>query len=95
MSLEDSTKMNVAMAATAKGDKVLRDIISQQASRANMVDLEIVWASAVLASPAIALQDLPAKFAVGIWIQPKPRLLSSYRVHEAFRTSSKNSFFSG
>jgi hypothetical protein len=69
--------MNLAMAAITEGDEVLGDIISQRASRADVMDLEIVWASAVLASPSVALQDLLAKFAVGIGIQPKPRLLRS------------------
>ena len=69
MSLEDSNmEMNVAMAATTEGDKVLGGIISEQASRANVVDMEIVWAPAVLASPSIALQDLPTEFGVGIGI---------------------------
>jgi hypothetical protein len=59
MSLEDSnTEMNLAMAAITKGDKILGDIIPEQASRANMMDLEIVWASAVLTSPTVALQYL-------------------------------------
>jgi hypothetical protein len=72
-----NTKMNLAMAAITKGDKVLGDIIPEQASRANMVGLEIVWTSAVLTSPSVSLQDLSAQFAVGIRVQPKPRPLRS------------------
>ena len=71
------------------------DVISEQASRANVMDLEIVWASAALAPPSVSLQDLSTEFAVGIGIQPEPRSLRSYRVHDAFRTSSMNSAFSG
>jgi len=78
MSLEDSnTDMDLAVASIAQRNEVFLDIISHQASRANMVDLEIVWASAVLASPSVALQDLPAEFGVGIRIQSKPRPLRS------------------
>jgi len=47
--------MDLTVATAAEGDKVLGDIIPEQASRANMVDLEIVWISTVLASPSVSL----------------------------------------
>jgi hypothetical protein len=87
--------MYLAVASIAHGDQVRLRIVTQQASRTNVVNLEIVWASAVLTPSSIALQDLPAKFAVGIRVQPKPGSSGSQRVHDAFRNSSKNSFFSG
>jgi hypothetical protein len=47
--------MYSAVASITHGDQVRLRIVTQQASRANMVDLEIVWASAVLASPSVSL----------------------------------------
>ena len=72
-----NTDMDFAVATAAECNEVLTDIVTQQASRANMMDLEIVWASAVLASPSVSLQDLSTEFAVGIGIQPEPRSLPS------------------
>ena len=59
------------MAYTAKGDEIFFHIASQQASRLNMMDLEIFGTSASLASPAIALEHLLAKPLIGIRVQAK------------------------
>jgi hypothetical protein len=56
--------MYLAVASIAHGDQVRLRIVTQQASRAKMMDLEIVWASAVLTSPSVALQDLPMQFLI-------------------------------
>jgi len=87
--------MYLAVASIAHGDQVQLRVVTQQASRPNVMDLEIVWASALLTSPTVSLQDLSTEFAVGLWIQSKPRPSGSQRVHDAFRTSSMNSAFCG
>jgi hypothetical protein len=69
--------MYSAVTSITHGDQVRLRIVTQQASRTNMVDLKIVWASAVLAPPSVSLQDLPAEFGVGIRIQSKPRPFQS------------------
>ena len=75
--MDACTTMGFTVATAAECNEVLGDVISEQASRANVMDLEIVWASAVLASPSVSLQDLSTEFAVGIGIQPEPRSLRS------------------
>ena len=69
--------MYLAVASIAHGDQVRLRIVTQQASRAKMMDLEIVWASAVLTSPTVSLQHLSTEFAVGIRVQLKPRSFGS------------------
>ena len=62
------------MARTAKGDEILFPIASQKAARLPMMDLQILGTSALLASPAIAFEDLLAKLSIGIRVQSKPGL---------------------
>ena len=67
-------KMGSPMACTAKGDEVFFHIASQTAARLQMMDLQSLGTSALLASPAIALKYLPAKLSIGILVQSKPGL---------------------
>lgn len=60
--------MDSAMAIIAKGDQILRYIFTQRTSPADVVNLENLWVSAVLTSPAITLEHLSAKFSVGMRI---------------------------
>jgi hypothetical protein len=66
--------MDFSMAPTAKRDEILFHIPSQQASQLNVMDLQILGASASLASPAIALEHLLAKHLIGVPVQAKPGL---------------------
>ena len=66
--------MNFSMASTAKGDEIFFRIASQQASRLNMMDLEILGTSTSLASPAVALEHSLAKSVIGNPVQAKSRL---------------------
>jgi hypothetical protein len=67
-------EMDFSMAPTAKGDEIFFHIPSQKASRLKVMDLEIFGTSASLASPAIALEHLPAKHLIGVTVQAKPGL---------------------
>jgi hypothetical protein len=65
--------MDVTVAISTERDQIFVGVITQQASRAHVVNLETIGTAAVLASPAIALQHFGAEFAIGIWVQPKSR----------------------
>jgi hypothetical protein len=66
--------MDVPMAGTAKSDEILLDVVSESASRLNVMDLEIFRRSTSLASPAVAFEHLLAKHAIGIPVQSEPWL---------------------
>jgi hypothetical protein len=63
------------MAFSAERDQISVDVVTQQASRADVVDLETIGTAAVLASPAVTLQHFGVEFAIRIWLQPKSRSL--------------------
>jgi hypothetical protein len=65
--------MDVSVAISAERDQILVFVITQSAPRANVVDLETIGTATILASPAVAPQHFGVEFAIGIWIQPKPR----------------------
>ena len=68
------TEMDFSMAPTAKGDEIFFHIASQKASRLNVMDLQILGASASLASPTIALENPLTKPPIGIPVQANPGL---------------------
>jgi hypothetical protein len=84
--------MDFSMARAATGDEIFFRIASQNASRLNVMDLQILGTSASLASPAIALEHLLAKRVLGIPVQAKPASSWDARIHKAFGIRSKNSF---
>jgi hypothetical protein len=59
------------MAQCAEGDQILGNVITQSASRLNMMDLEALRSPAPLATPAISLQDFMAKLAIGCRVKPQ------------------------
>ena len=67
--------MDITVAISAERDQIFVCIVTQQASRAHVVDLETIGTAAVLASPAVTLQHFGAEFAIGIRVQPKSRSL--------------------
>ena len=54
-----------SVAAYAKSDQIALGIVPQPTSGNDMVDLKVLNAAALLAPPAIALQHLLAKLAIG------------------------------
>lgn len=67
-------EMHFAVAPVAKGDEIFFDIVSEKASRLNVVHLKILGTSASLASPAIARKHLPTKLLIRRLIQSEPRM---------------------
>jgi hypothetical protein len=60
--------MYVTVAISAERDQIFVSVVTQSASRANVVDLKMIRAAARLASPAVALQDFGVEFAIRIWV---------------------------
>jgi hypothetical protein len=50
-------------------DQIFFCVVTQQASRAHVVDLETIGTPAVLASPAVKLQHFGTQFAIRIWVK--------------------------
>jgi hypothetical protein len=85
--------MDATVAIGTERDQILFDVVTQLASRAHVVDLKTIRATAVLASPAIPLQHIATKFAIGIRVEPKSRLSLPNRFHAVFSTCRRNSTF--
>jgi hypothetical protein len=85
--------VDFVVAISAKRNEIFWHVVAQQATRANMVDLETVRTTAILASPAISLQHIGTKLTVGIWAESKPRLSLPNRLHAVFSTCRRNSIF--
>jgi hypothetical protein len=85
--------MKLAMAVSAHGNQVVANIVTQQAARVNVVDVESIGASAILASPAVPLQHIVTKLEVGIRVESKPWLSLPNRFHAVFSTCRRNSIF--
>jgi hypothetical protein len=60
--------MDVTVAIGTECDQIFVCVVTQQAPRANVVNLETIGSPAVLASPAVTLQHFCAKFAIRIWV---------------------------
>jgi hypothetical protein len=78
------TEMDFSMAQTAKGDEIFVHIVSEMASRLQMMYLKTLGTPASLTSPAIAPEDVLTKRPVRITGQATPRtvlsLMSSWRI---------------
>ncbi|MFY9732847.1 MAG: hypothetical protein WB723_12440 [Candidatus Acidiferrales bacterium] len=61
------------MTVSAERDQIFVCVVTQPASRVDVVNLETIGSPAVLASPAVTLQHFAAEFAIRIRVQPKPR----------------------
>jgi hypothetical protein len=61
----------------AERDQVLLGIVSQVASRLEMMNLQPSKRPTELAAPPVVLKVLPPKFSIGNRIQPQPRPLLS------------------
>jgi hypothetical protein len=56
--------MDVTVAISAERNQIFVCVVAQPAPRANVVDLKMIRAAAVLASPAVTLQHFGAEFAI-------------------------------
>lgn len=60
--------MGITVAISAESDQVFVSVVTQSASRANVVHLKTIGTAAALASPAVTLEHFGAEFAVRIWV---------------------------
>ena len=65
--------MGGTVAISTESDEVFVRVVTQLASRAEVVDLETIGSPAILASPAVTLQHFGAEFAIRTWVEPKSR----------------------
>jgi hypothetical protein len=85
--------VGVTVTIGAKSNQIFASIIAKCAARTNMVRLEAFRSSAILASPAIPVQDVDTKLAIGISVKSKSRLSLPNRFHAVFSTCRRNSIF--
>lgn len=88
-------EVHIPVTAGAKCYQIFEGVVSQSPPRLDVMNLEIVRRSAVLASPAVSLQDLFTKFVVSLAIQSKARSLLTQKTHEAFCSLSRKVTFIG
>ena len=62
-------EMKMIVAICAKSDQIFGSIIAKSTARANMVYLKAFRSSAILTSPAVSLQYIGTKFAIGIRVE--------------------------
>jgi hypothetical protein len=84
-------EVEFAVAPVAEHDQILGGVIAEQTSRLDVMLLKTVWTPVVLTAPSISVQHPPAELSVGIRAQAKPRPFVSQGIHDAFRTSARNS----
>ena len=65
-------EMGIPVTGGAKGNQVGLGIVSESASWADVVDLEVSTTPAGLAAAAVTLQHLLAKSTVGLGVEAKP-----------------------
>ena len=73
--------MNAGVTENAKSDQVFRGIISERAAKTKMMNLQLASTTAILASPAVAPQDLATKLCVGFGIEFESRAFWKYCFH--------------
>ena len=65
--------MNGSMALSTQSNQVVQFVVSECTSEPDVMNFELSCASAVLTSPAISLENLPAKRSVGIRLKLNSR----------------------
>jgi hypothetical protein len=60
--------MDVTVAISTERDQIFVCIVTQPASRMDVVHLKTIGTAAILASPAITLQHFGAEFVIRIWV---------------------------
>jgi hypothetical protein len=81
------------VAISTERDQIFLYVVTQQASRAHVVDLKTIGTAAVLASPAVTFQHFGAEFAIRIGIESKSRSSGSETIHWTFPICCTNSIF--
>jgi hypothetical protein len=83
------------MAIGTECDQIFVSIITQSASRANVVDLKTIRTATVLASPTVTRQHFDTEFAIRIWVEPQPWSLQLAIPHCTLPICWTNSIFCG
>jgi hypothetical protein len=65
--------MDATVTVSAERDQIFVCVVTQPASRMDVVYLETIGPAAILASPPVALQHFGTEFAIRIWVQAKSR----------------------
>ena len=86
--------MALAVTRDAQSDQILFRVGSTAAAKPNMMNLEILHASACLASPIVSLEHLPVQSRVALGVQLQTRTLRQNLLHAAlpFMADRKASF---
>ena len=87
--------MSFLVTTSAERDEVPVGIGSHPTPRLHVMNLEILRRPAVLASPAVPLEDLLSKFLVSFPIQSKAGPFLTQGSHEAFCSPSRKLTFIG
>jgi hypothetical protein len=64
-----SKSVSILVAADAKSYEILSRIIAQAAPRVNVMDLKALNTPAILAAPAVPLQNLTAELAISLRLE--------------------------
>jgi hypothetical protein len=81
--------MHLFVAFGAQSDQILFHIATRVAAEFEVVHLQLLHASADLASPSVALQHLAMQLAVALRIESESRVLGwDLALHEAFWLTS-------
>ncbi len=87
--------MGFLMARFAEGDQILGSVIAQSAPPLNVMDLKIFHPPTPLASPAVSLEDFPAKLAISFRVKSQTRPLGPDASQSVTCTSSRSCFLCG
>jgi hypothetical protein len=78
------------MTPAAEHDEIFFAVRPQPASPNYVMDLELIAPAAVLAFPAVPLQDIHLQLAVTLGVEPKPPSVSKVATHADRLMSHKN-----
>ena len=81
--------MHLCVTFSAQSDEVLLGIAPTMAAEFHVVNLQALHPAAHLASPSVALENLPMQFAISLEVKSDPRLLEVGLVHEALPVISE------
>ena len=87
--------VRVLVALDAKSYEILSRVITQAASRLNVMDLKIFHTPARLTTPAVTVQDFPAELAISFRVKPQPWPSRADPFQNVTCTSSRSCFRCG
>lgn len=82
------------MAVQAERDQIVEGVVSEIASRTDVMNLQIRRTATLLAPPPVPHENLPPKLRVSCPIQPKARMSLPKRAHADLCSRDENVCFS-